>query len=293
MCIETRASFRFAVLLLLLPAVISSVMMMSTTPDDDAAESVSGVELAAAASSNTSITTSNSEGREFYIAFGPTLADASLFLSISSAHAQAQITIEVPGQGNSSLHVEADGTVMYNLPTGVNNKIMTQVKANVSEPLVVKVTSLMMNSMVTLSGLVSAKAASEAYLALPLEALGTRYIVPSISVGFSRIYVGYIQIVTTDAQPFTNITITTRVTTSSGSAGRYYLVLAARMAWLITSNGSSVDLGGTEITGSAPFGVLAGHQCTYVPTGEIMHARTYVWVCTYHVSYMHVYVYIA
>jgi hypothetical protein len=268
MCIDTRTSFRIALLMLLLPAV-----MMSTTID--AAESVPGsdVELAAAAaasSNNTAPITSGSEGREFYIAFGPSVtgyADPLLFLSISSAHAQAQITIEVPpGQGNSSnLQVEADGTAMHILPN-----ILRQVNSNVSEPLVVKVTSL--GSMVSLSGWVTNFFASEAYLALPLEALGTRYIVPSIITVVADDndrFVGYIQIVTTDAQPFTNITVTTRVTTSSGLAGTYHLALAARMAWLITTATLYDDLGGTDITGSAPFGVIAGHECTQVPAGEI------------------------
>jgi hypothetical protein len=296
MCTDTtRPSFRIFLLLLLLLLLVprhSSVRMISYVQASSmrpvpmmmssilaaAASLPDVVELVAASNSTTA---ASSQGREFYVAFGrtsPMTAAPKLALSISSAHAQAQIIIEIPdavaGIINSSLQVAADGTAMRSdLPTS-----LIQMVANVSQPLVVKVTSL--SSVVTVSGWASTSRGSEAYLALPLEALGTRYIVPSTMVGAFPQYVGFIQIVTTDAQLFTNMTITTRVTTSLGSAGTYHLTLAARMAWLMTTIAggalASVDLGGTEITGSAPFGVIAGHQCTQVPLGEILFA----YVCT-------------
>jgi hypothetical protein len=247
------SSFRIALLLMLL---LLAMMSSNNIP----AESLPGVELAIAGAS----TTRTSEGKEFYIAFGPELQSLGpptlrLLLSISSAHEQAQITIELPGGGNSSLQVAADGSAMYILPSIT----LRQMNSNVSEPLVIKVSS--MSTMFTLSGLLSEGGSAESYLALPLEALGTEYIVPSMPGRFDR---GYIQIVTTDAQLVTNITFTTRVATSSGPAGTYQLELGPRMAWLMTAAIPSVDLGGTKITGSAPFGVIAGHQCTQVPVGE-------------------------
>eukprot|EP00775_Hariotina_reticulata_P002587 gene2587-2889_t len=112
--------------------------------------------------------------------------------------------------------------------------------------------------------------ASEAYVAMPLEALGNRYIVPQfLQWNFSSTtqYDGYIQIVTTDVQLVTDITVSTSVGTSLGPAGTYQLALAASTAWLITTQQSVLSLSGTELTGSAPFAVTAGHQCTQVPTG--------------------------
>jgi len=73
--------------------------------------------------------------------------------------------------GNSSLQVAADGSAMYILPTIT----LRQINSNVSERLVLKVTS--MSSMFTLSGLLSEIGSAESFLALPLEALGTEYIV--------------------------------------------------------------------------------------------------------------------
>jgi hypothetical protein len=270
--ISHRTRFRIApraILLLLLPIsrIIrsSSLMMMSSTtiiPAD--AKSLPGAAelVRIAAASNRTTTTS---GKEFYIGFGPIYETSSkqlrLFVSISSTNAQAaQITIEVPGEGNSSLQIEADGSAMYSLPHSIR-----QANANMQQPLVVKVTSL--SSMVTVSGLASRRGSSEAYLALPLEALGTRYIVPS-TIGdkvHTIAVAGYIQIITTDAQQATNITISTRVSTSSGSAGTYQLEMGPCMAYLITTSNLN-DLGGTEITGSAPFGVMVGNQCVFVPS---------------------------
>jgi hypothetical protein len=254
MIANTRTTFRIALpplLRLLLPSMISVIMSIIH------AESIPGVEpLIAAAASN--MTTS--EGKEFYIAFGPGYDTDTLLVSISSAHAPAQITIEEPGTGNSNLQVAADSSVVHILPQTIR-----QENANVSQPKVVKIASS--SSLVTVSGLANSEYVGEAYLALPLEALGTRYIVPGIwsSLPYS---VGFLQIITTDAQLVTNITITTRVSTSSGSAGTYQLALGPRMAWLLTTTGLPHELGGTEITGSAPFGVKLGHECTTLPPGE-------------------------
>eukprot|EP00775_Hariotina_reticulata_P013882 gene13882-14002_t len=159
--------------------------------------------------------------------------------------------------------VEADGSAIHTLPT-----TLVQLDANLSQSLVVKVTA---NSPVTVSGFHSSDAfLSESFLALPLEALGTHYIVPSVFVGAYGF--GYIQIVTTDAQMVTDITVSTLVGTSLGPAGTYQLALAAQVAMLITTVKESPgvpfgldELTGTQINGSAPFGVTAGHQCGEVP----------------------------
>eukprot|EP00775_Hariotina_reticulata_P006391 gene6391-6623_t len=110
---------------------------------------------------------------------------------------------------------------------------------------------------------------TEAFLALPVESLGSDYIANAWGnyPSDSRLY-GYLQVMATDVQAVTNITVTTLGPTNlGGPAGTYQISLTARNSYTILAAGLSGDISGTRLSASVPFAVNSGHRCGFVPDG--------------------------
>lgn len=131
-----------------------------------------------------------------------------------------------------------------------------------AEPLVVHIAS---DQDITVNALEFATQSAEGTYILPVNALGTSYLAHT----YPGLRHAFVQIVTTDANSTTDISVTTLVQTDFGPPGTYNITMNALEAFLLYSSDVTLDLSGTLVTGSAPFALYVGNQCTNVPSGCI------------------------
>jgi len=184
----------------------------------------------------------SSKGREFFLSFQPNLstgANDNVALFISS-EVNASGVVEIPGLSFSqSFETEPFQTLRVDLPSSARN-----LPANQVSNFGVRVTS---NADVTVYGLNQYRFTTDAFLALPIDTLGSDYYVMS----YTRLLQSQAAIV--------GVYDGTEVTTSSGAS----FTLNSNEAYLLTG----ADLTGTRIESSAPVAVFGGNRCVNIPVG--------------------------
>jgi hypothetical protein len=200
---------------------------------------------------------------------GPNISPSATFVLVVAATEASSITITQPGGTTSVTTVPAGSAKRVTMPASV--VVQTPTSAPVQQ--VVKVVS---NKAITVYGYSWSAGTADSYLALPESAWGTSYMVVDLeawSVQDFGPYDNYLLLVGGEADA--DISITTKVPTTLGAPGTYPLALPAQRAFMLTTTS---DITGTLLSGTGPFGVIAGQKCAFVPNGCFTCATVFEWL---------------
>lgn len=207
------------------------------------------------------------DSTDFYILYSDNLNDGSgadLFItSLNNTYG----TVSIPGIGFSQ-----GFSVLANTITTVDIPLAAEVQgSNVIANLGIRITA---NDDITVYFLNPGEAvySNDAYVALPVQALGTEYIVMawpdtipargySVADGPSELAI---------VSPFdgTSVTIIPSITTGIRSAGvPYNITLNQFETYTLQNDDAYEDLTGTIIQSTAPVAVFSGNRCADIPAG--------------------------
>ncbi len=210
----------------------------------------------------------DTRGTEFWVAFPdnyprPGVNNQSTYfqqLLITSEYNTSGV-VSIPGIGfTTNFSVSANSSVIVQFPLTVD------VNANdVISDWGIHVTSL---QDVTVYGLNKSVQASDGFLSLPLDILGTEYQV----LGYRNVgVVNGNQFLIVGTEDGTVVTITPTVTVGIRTAGvPYNITINQGETYLLRdTNGLPSDLTGTRISSTEPIGLFGGHQSANIPRGFI------------------------
>jgi hypothetical protein len=198
-------------------------------------------------------------GDEFWLAFPSSLIeqqDPELSLFIAGPQA-ASGTVEVAGIGFSTGFTVTPGEVTT-VPIPLDAMLPG---ADETSDLGVRVTA---DTDVAVYGLNQQLFITDAYLGLPVPALGTDHLVTAWPTsGQLRSQLAVVAV-----EDGTAVTITPSVDTGSRAAGEPYTVELDRgQTYQLQATRSGADLTGSEVTADVPIAVFAGHTCATIPPG--------------------------
>lgn len=196
---------------------------------------------------------STSLGKEFTFSFLPNLNAYSGGLSLFITGPQnTQGIVKIPGLNFSkSFTVTANTVTTVDLPRNAQS-LPSDIKSNLGIHVVAQ-------DNVTVYGLNLEQYTTDAFLALPVDALGLEY----MALGYTALLPSELAI--TAAYDGTTVTVTPSAQLNSRAAGVPFTVaLNKGETYLLTS---STDVSGTHILANVPIAVLAGGQCVNIPSG--------------------------
>ncbi len=204
----------------------------------------------------------DTKGTDFWIAFPGNLSGGGYYQALFiTSDVNTSGMVDIPGTGFS-----APFNVTANTVTTVTFPTLIDVQSNdVITNLGIHVTSL---QEVTVYGLNRRDATTDAYLSLPLDILGTDYLV----LGYRNVnIVNANQFLVVATANGTTVTITTTATVGGRIAGVPFIInLNQGETYLLRDpNGHPSDLSGTKIVSNLPIGVYGGHQCANIPFGFV------------------------
>ena len=195
----------------------------------------------------------DSKGTEFWLAFSENYENngsPELSFFLSSAQ-EGEITIEAPGIGFSgSVTIAANIATKYIVPSELETDGFDEVLQ----------TSIRLSSDIEFSvyGLSRLQYTTDAYLGLPIDVLGTEYIVLAWDAGVLGAS-EYLIVATADnttvditASLHDTTSVNTQVTLNSGDTYQH-------------RSAENDDVTGTVISSDLPIAVFAGHQCANIP----------------------------
>jgi hypothetical protein len=199
----------------------------------------------------------SSQGTEFWVTFPQGINVNYLQLFISS-EGGASVSIQAPGL-NGTTSVAAGGAVTFPIPSSLEATTTDGI-----QDIGIHVTA---TAKISLYGFNYTVQASDGYLALPVEALGTSYLVSSY---YNQTYQGENELGSEFAvvatQNCTHLVITPRIAVGSHPSNTPYGVsLDQGQVYQIQDNMIDDDLTGTLVTSDNPVAVIGGHLCDYVP----------------------------
>lgn len=199
-----------------------------------------------------------SAGTDFIFSFMPNLsAPTKLTLFLSSDYVASGI-VDIP-----RLNLIVAFTVQPNVVTSVDIPVsMAGLTRGAKSNFGIRVTS---DLPINLYGLNQIHNTTDAFLVLPVHALGKDYMAAAYnSLGSS--YPSLIAIV--GVQDNTQVKVTSRVATTSGPAGSQQIITLNKMeTFLFASNGNNIDISGTVIESDKPVAITSGVQCANIPVG--------------------------
>ncbi|MBP6871929.1 MAG: Ig-like domain-containing protein [Bacteroidales bacterium] len=196
-----------------------------------------------------------SQGTDFWICFPANTSSGARELYIT-AGAAASVNIQIPGLGYSNLvNIPAGTLATVTLPGTVD------VSSNgTADNKGIHITS---DNPVTVYGMNQATATTDAFLALPVDALGTDYLV----MGYTRdaSFVLYAQMTIVATQDNTSLTITPTATGGGFTAGvPGNVVLNQGQVFQLRSNAVGADYTGSHVVSDKPVAVFGGNECTNI-----------------------------
>jgi hypothetical protein len=205
-----------------------------------------------------------SKGTEFWLAFpqgyGNSTNPATLQLFITSDTATSG-QVQIPGNGF---------TAAFTVAAGASTQIiLPDVEATLSDGKAALGIHVTATNQVSVYGLNYVQFASDGYLGLPVEALGTSYMVCSYkNETFNSSSLISTEFAVAGTQDCTQLTITPQLTVGSHKAGVPYSVsLNQGDVYQLQDPTVPDDLTGTLISSDKPVAVFGAHACDFVPAG--------------------------
>jgi len=246
-------------------------------------------------------------GTDFYFSFPPCYEEESagydnnLRVFVASSVRQA-ITVEVAGkQFTMTKEVLANDVVEFIIPTNIAQPFLKRGSAKAPPESVYKGAAVHVTSQspVIVYGVTRYNYTSDGFLALPVSALGTEYIVAAYPQ-YTAIGSGYHLVAETTISAAYDSTVViftmggnSASTTSGGLKPGQTITFAMGKGDVLcfASNGDIQDISGSTIRSNYPVGVVSGNQCANVPGGvpwcdymSEMELPTYTWGKEYHVT---------
>ncbi len=206
-----------------------------------------------------------SMGKKFYIAFPANYyPDAEKKLYITS-NTTTTVNVYIPSPiFNNNYVVNAGETAIVSLPQNCELKISDSLSYTT-----IRVTS---NNDITVYGINKRLTVTDAFLALPVESLGTEYIIQSYPSSLTETpSSGGSQFAVVATEDNTVVTITLPIDTGPYFAGvPYSVTLSTGQAYYLKATGlPDNDLSGTKISSNYRIAVFGSHHCANIPADEL------------------------
>lgn len=197
----------------------------------------------------------DSQGTEFWICFEKNFTGDSRTLFITGDQATSGV-VSIPGLGFSvNFNVTPDSITSVAIPLTADVQA-----ANGIEDKGIHVTA---GKEITVYGLNQRSASTDAFLALPLDILGTDYYIMGYRGDFSfNIYSQFAVVGTEDG---TTVTITPSMSAQGRVAGIPFIVaLDKGEVYQLRGDGGPDDVAGTQVSSDKPVAVFGGAECTNI-----------------------------
>ncbi len=201
-------------------------------------------------------------GKDFWISFEkPHSAAAALSLSITGA-TDTSGTISWPGGASQGFSVTANAITTVNVPVAVVTALMALPLDGTSTGLGIHLTAV---DDVTVYGLNYAGSTSDAFVALPTDALGLRYRALSYRTTIASLPARLMVLASQDA---TTVTITPQRTLGTRTAGvAFDVALDAGEVYVLAEGTVGSDISGTLVTSDRPVAVYGTVDCGNIGGG--------------------------
>lgn len=201
----------------------------------------------------------DSLGKDFWLTFTKNYSQTPALSLFISAPRATTGTVSVPGLSFSQDFAVSPGAVAtITLPA---NAQLTRGDSGIPENLGIHVTAA---DEVAVYGLNRIEFTTDAYMALPVDVLGTRYIVLGYPAQFSPS-----QFAVVAAHDGTEVTYVPTADTTSGVLTGTAKTVTLSQGDALPVSASSGDLSGTVITSTKPIAVLGGQECANVPSAGV------------------------
>ena len=199
----------------------------------------------------------SSRGTEFWVGFPGNISNQGLRQLYITAEADAEVNINIVNPAfSTTVNVASGSLTTVNLPNTVD--IQT---SGVVEDKGIHITS---DVPVTVYAMNQQQATTDAYLALPLDAIGTEYYVMAYTRDVSSSSLNS-QLTIVATEDNTSVTITPTVTSSGFTAGvPGNVVLNAGQTFQLRSNATNADYTGSYVVADKPISVFGGNDCTNI-----------------------------
>lgn len=212
-------------------------------------------------------TISDSKGTDFWVMFNENYpsTNGDLVALFITSDVDTTGTVDGPGVvgGPIPFVVSANGVTTVPLNTSVRHAGIDNVLA--------KGVHIVANDEVTVYGLNRLVASTDAFMALPTDALGTDYLVFAYKNNFGAATGGIgTQFGIVATQDATQVTITPSISVGTHTAQTPYIItLQKGETYQLRSSSLGADLSGTSVTSDRPVALFAGHLCANVPSAQI------------------------